>query len=333
MTLDEKPMPYDCFRTQAITDGFADAKRHALHLAIFVCVFATSAQAQYLLADGTEVAPLDLFHECDVCPEMIVLPMGDFLMGAPEGESQWEGTTPEGETFFQDIGDDERPVHRVEIDIPIAMGRNEVTRDQWMACVAAGGCNGYVPRNWILGNPDVFGDNNVYYVEGSSPVIFVSYLDAVAYTDWLNEMVGADVYRVPTEAEWEYAARAGTTTRFAQGDTITFDQANFNARDADPPRPWTPLPVEMLDAANAWGLRHMSGNVIEQTSSCYSEVYEGLSTSSQYLAQSEVSGCPRTTRGGAYNADIDFLRTAQRGVGPEDWRSRYKGFRVVREFD
>src|SRR5690606_27643739 len=109
------------------------------------------------------------------------------------------------------------------------------------------------------------------------PVINVSYLDSLEYVAWLNGQVGAEVYRLPTEAEWEYAARAGTETPFAQGDELTAEQANFSRSASEnlrgEPMPWLldrymPVPVNELGAANAWGVRHMSGNVVELTLSC-----------------------------------------------------------------
>ena len=106
------------------------------------------------------------------------------------------------------------------------MGRNEVTHDQWMTCVDDGGCNGYVPGDTVL-SINKARERVETVVRGSHPVIDVSYLDVQAYVAWLNEKVGLDAYRLPTEAEWEYAARSGTQTRFAQGDELTSDQANF----------------------------------------------------------------------------------------------------------
>ncbi|WP_269434811.1 formylglycine-generating enzyme family protein [Cochlodiniinecator piscidefendens] len=275
---------------------------------------------------------------------MIVLPQGDFTMGGPIGDSInglviLDGKLAMVEVGHPAIGADERPLHRVEVDIPIAMGRNEVTHDQWMACVDDGGCNGYVPGDTVLYINEAR-ERVETIVRGSHPVIDVSYLDAQAYVAWLNEKLGVDVYRLPTEAEWEYAARSGTQTRFAQGDALTSDQANFLGSGTEQltgvARPdllsrRVPVPVDDLDAANGWGLRHMSGNVIEQTRSCYTSEYAGWSTTSEWLRQSMVDSCKRVSRGGGYSTAMDFTRVASRGAGEEDYRSTYSGFRIVRQ--
>ncbi|MFY2823792.1 formylglycine-generating enzyme family protein [Ruegeria sp. MALMAid1280] len=307
-------------------------------------ILTTPAQAQYRIADGTQVDDLEMFQECDVCPEMIVLPLGEFTMGGPIGDSInglviLDGKLAMVEVGHPAIGADERPLHRVEIDIPIAMGRNEITYDQWMACVNDGGCGGHVPENIILHLNDA-GKHVETPVHGNHPVVDVSYWDTLAYIEWLNEKAGTDAYRLPSEAEWEYAARAGTQTRFAQGDELTSDQANFFGLGTEQmsgvPRPdllsrRVPVPVDELDAANAWDVRHMSGNVIEQTRSCYTKDYAGWTTSSEWLLQSETESCKRVSRGGAFNTGMDYIRVASRGSGSEDHRSQYSGFRVVRQ--
>jgi formylglycine-generating enzyme required for sulfatase activity len=228
---------------------------------------------------------------------------------------------------------DELPRHRVEVDIPIAMGRNEVTYDEWMACVMGGGCDGYVPKDRII--------NKGRWIGGTHPVVRVSVLDAKAYVRWLNRRLGTKAYRLPTEAEWEYAARAGTETRFVQGDTVTSEQANFSGADTEnvTRRSYPelksrekPLPVEMLDAANAWGLRHMSGNAGEFTSSCYTESgYKGWPSTSEWLRQVRPYCKEYATRGGNYSSPMDVLRTAWRGRIRKDLRVSTKGFRVVKQ--
>ena len=147
-------------------------------------------------------APFDA--EADVCreaqipiPEMVVVPGGSFLMGAPKSERSSLRY--------------ERPVHRVSIR-SFAVGKYEVTFAEWDACVADGGCGGYRP-----------GDR---WGRGRRPVRHVGWHDAKAYVRWLSERTG-DAYRLLSEAEWEYAARAGTTTPFHTGATITPAQANY----------------------------------------------------------------------------------------------------------
>ncbi|SLN15219.1 formylglycine-generating enzyme family protein [Ruegeria meonggei] len=312
-----------------------------LAILLVLSTFASVVHADYVLSDSTEVEPLEMFQECGDCPEMIVLPLGEFLMGGPPGESKqnvkfdeagnWIRVTPENPYIaFQ-----EGPVHKVTIDMPVAMGRNEITYDQWMTCVNDGGCGGHEPQDFIR-----LPKSQRAKTIGKHPVITVSYLDAVSYTDWLNSKVGMDVYRLPTEVEWEYAARAGTQTPFAQGEEVTTDQVNFlgSATEImlgevfpDLVARGTPVPVDALDAANAWGLRHMSGNVAERTMSCWKDRYAGWRTSSIYLKKAREPNCERrVTRGGAYPAAMDGSRVAGRGSGLEDTRSRVSGFRVLR---
>lgn len=303
----------------------------------------------YQLTDGSTVAPLDLFRECDDCPEMVVIPLGSFMMGAKPEESRNRFDIYGPGLTLGVRGPDElniipseHPRHPVQMDIPYAMGRNEVTHTEWMRCVADGGCSHdpdhsvLTPRGYVELGPD-------------HPVVNVSYLDTLEFVAWLNGKVGADVYRLPTEAEWEYAARAGTETRFAQGDELTADQANFS-RDAtehvQQPRSfpelvnrYAPVPVMELDAANGWGLRHMSGNVAELTMSCWSDEHLGLATDSEYLAdatgQEWCSWLPhfnrRVAKGGAYNIAMDGVRLARRIRPKADRRRDFRGFRIIRE--
>jgi len=313
------------------------------HIPSTVCF----ALALLLSATFAKAAPLDIFRDCNVCPEMIELPVGTFVMGAPLGELQPGFRLEEGE--WRLTGEEppfyntrEQPIHRVTIDIPFAMGRNEVTYDEWMACVNDGGCNGYVPLADSLvelRNGEVA---RIEFLE-THPVVRVSFLDALSYVDWLNEKLDAKSYRLPTEAEWEYAARAGTQTPFAQGMTVTKEQVNFGSvawararGSGEPHEPvgGSPVRVEELDAANAWGLRHMSGNVEEVTLSCFTDRHLLWSLSSEYLEEANAVGvCDRVVRGGHYFNKLAFTRPGSRTTTGEDARVRFSGFRVLRELN
>jgi formylglycine-generating enzyme required for sulfatase activity len=275
---------------------------------------------------------------------MIVIPLGSFVMGGPPGESRraihWDAgnirrVTPEDPYIALTEG----PLHTVTIDLPIAMGRNEVTLGEWKDCVADGGCGGYMPPDYMLAGRRGQAPERIE-LSDRHPVLKVSYNDMQLYLDWLNSRVGADVYRLPTEAEWEYAARSGTQTPFAQGDRLTTDQANFGGIDTaelltEPPPGFTargyPVSVDDLDAANAWGLRHMSGNLIERTMSCWTERHMDWPVSSIYLDMARNTTCNRVAKGGDYAATMDFARPAVRGRGSEDRRSNIVGFRIVRD--
>ncbi|WP_208347953.1 formylglycine-generating enzyme family protein [Pseudaestuariivita rosea] len=319
-------------------------------LIALVTLLPISAVAQdnvsYTLSDGRTVQPLETFRECDVCPEMIVMPLGSFMMGAIPGESRnpfdFYGDGATGRVRAPDeinIIPSEHPRHRVQIDIPFAIGRNEVTHAEWMACVEGGGCT-HNPDHTLF----VFRRGGVA-LGPMHPVIDVSYWDIQEYVTWLNTQIGADVYRLPTEAEWEYAARAGTETRFAQGDELSADQANFSraatehVRQTIQQEPMThltnrrmPVRVDELDASNAWGLRHMSGNVREWTQSCSTEAHVGLATASAYLqlAQSQTT-CRRTAKGGAFTTAMDGVRLASSTQPKESRRDYNLGFRIVRD--
>ncbi|MBI1494052.1 formylglycine-generating enzyme family protein [Halocynthiibacter styelae] len=292
--------------------------------------------------------PLAHFQECADCPEMITIPPGSFMMGATEEEARDQLTIYNSYDATKDSSDGrfrfvpiEEPRHPVEMDIPYAMARTETTQADWMTCVEAGACS-HVPDNWILkfaGYAPLGPDH---------PVVNVSYLDTLEYVAWLNSLVGADVYRLPTEAEWEYAARAGTTTRFPWGDEVTADQANFSREMTESiqgrisgnevSRPdlvnrGIPVPVDELNAANPWGLRHMPGNVHEITMSCWTRTHLGLPTDSAYLEHARTQDTCEIMvgKGGGFNSAMSALRPANRFRPRWDTRDYVRGFRVIRE--
>jgi formylglycine-generating enzyme required for sulfatase activity len=248
-------------------------------------------------------ATFEVFKECDVCPEMVALPGGTFTMGSPRNERY--RTNHEG------------PQRQVTIK-PFDIGKHEVTFAEWGACVADGGCN----------EPSDSGAEG----RDSQPVVNVSWQDAQAYVSWLSKKTGKR-YRLPTEAEWEYAARAGTTTPFSFGKTISTAQANYDGRYTYGPRGSKgeyrerTVPVGSLPA-NPWGLHEVHGNVWELVEDCWHESYQGAPQDGR--AWVEASCTERVLRGGSLNNRPQDLRSAIRiSVGP-DFRNYDLGFRVAR---
>ena len=248
------------------------------------------------------------FRDCAECPEMVAVPAGSFMQGAPAEE--------EGSRWL------ERPVHRVEFSAPFAIGAYEVTFEQWDACVAAGGCGGYEPVFWA-------------HIDTATSPVTVSWHDAQAYVSWLSDRTG-EAYRLPSESEWEYAARAGTTTPFHFGETISTDQANYDGSaygDGNVgEHRMRALPVGSFPA-NAWGLHDVHGNVAEWTLDCYT--YDG-GASGYTDAPTDGSAwqtgdCTRrTVRGGNYAGPPASVRSASRSWVQADDRSVGSGIRVVR---
>ena len=255
--------------------------------------------------------PGETFKECDVCPEMVVLPAGRFLMGSPATEPN--------------RGSDEGPQREVTIARPFAVGRFEVTFAQWDACVAAGGCA--PPEEGPYSPPDQnWGRDN-------RPVINVSWQDAKRYVRFLNGRVGGKAYRLLTEAEWEYAARAGTTTAFSTGATIAPTQAQYahNRAYAGSPvlaaGPGKTAPVGSFPA-NAFKLHDMHGNVWEWVEDCYAESYAGAPTDGSAFVNQSCSS--RVDRGGSWVSDPQDLRSAYRNWLTPTLRDFNLGFRVAR---
>lgn len=282
------------------------------------------------------------FKDCDVCPEMIELPLGNFIMGAPPDEFRrnvvWvDGRFQRATQDLPHVKKDEGPQQTVTIDIPFAIGKNEVTFAEWMQCVDDAGCGGHRPLT-VIGRASSAG--GTFELGDRDPVVNITYQHALLYVDWLNMKLGVSSYRLPSEAEWEYAARAGTVTRFAQGDSLTSDQANFSGeatekvlleRRPDLLTRGEPVAVDELDAANAWGIRHMSGNAAEFTLSCYRATYPFWSRSSQWLQDMSDDACQRSIRGGNYAGSMDLSRVAWRGPRDQDRITSSTGFRILKD--
>jgi formylglycine-generating enzyme required for sulfatase activity len=265
----------------------------------------TSRAAQPLSA-GEECAlkTKDVFKECDKCPEMVVVPAGSFTMGSPTTES--------------DRFDNEGPQHLVTIGKPFAVGRFAVTFEEWDACVADGGCNGYKPDDKGWGR-------------GRQPVINVSWADVKTYVAWLSRKTGK-TYRLLSEAEREYVTRAGTTTPFWWGASISTSQANYDGNytygggSKGEYRKQT-LPVDSFQP-NPFGLYQVHGNVYDWVEDCYNDSYVGAPKDALAWLSGDCSR--RILRGGSWFIYAKELRAARRGGTPSDTRDIYFGFRLGR---
>jgi formylglycine-generating enzyme required for sulfatase activity len=252
--------------------------------------------------------PGRMFRDCpDVCPEMVVVSAGSFLMGSPKGE---EGRSA-----------NEGPQRKVTIGRSFAVGKFEVTFAEWDACVAASGCK-LKPGDQGWGR-------------GRRPVINVTWDDVTnEFLPWLAKKSG-HTYRLPTEAEWEYAARAGTTTAFSTGETINPDQANFDGNSVYALGRRGESRQKTINVGhfnpNAFGLHDMHGNVWEWVQDCYRDKYDGVPTDGR--AATEVDACGRVVRGGSWLYFPGDARSASRVKLVASARNSGLGFRLARTLD
>ena len=247
------------------------------------------------------------FRDCDGtwCPELVVVPAGSFLMGSPSSESG--------------RNDDEGPVHRVRIAEPFAVGVYEVTFAEWHACLSDGGCRGHRPNDRGWGR-------------GRRPAVNVNWNDAQLYVSWLSRKTGKR-YRLLSESEWEYVARAGTTGPFHFGSTISTSQANYDGRYTYGSRRQgeyrrRTVPVGTF-RANDFGLYDVHGNVREWVEDCWHGNYRGAPVDgSAWTSGGDCSW--RVLRGGSWNYAPRNLRSADRSRLTTGSRYDSNGFRIAR---
>jgi len=227
------------------------------------------------------------FKDCDVCPEMVGIPAGSFDMGSPPSEA---------------VGyDNENPVRRVTLK-RFALGRTEVTQGQWRALM------GGFPSRYTFKN---CGDD--------CPIEAVSWDNARAYVQKLSERTGK-TYRLPSEAEWEYACRAGSRTTYCGGDDV--DNVAWYRGNS------SPITHRVGEKApNAWGLFDMSGNVYEWVQDCWNGSYTAAPSDGSAWENYECTA--RVIRGGSYFAPRQFLRAAFRTHYGQVDRDLNIGFRVA----
>ncbi|RRJ84234.1 formylglycine-generating enzyme family protein [Aestuariirhabdus litorea] len=262
-------------------------------------------------------------QSCSSCPQMVRLPAGRFYMGAFPGDGHSDERGPGGVPF------------EVRITQVVAMSVSEVSREEYSAFIeanpqrASSGCGGFVAgtfaaqieQGWRFPGFEQTADH---------PVVCVSWEDAQAYARWLSAITGKR-YRLPTEAEWEYGARAGSITRYWWGNHMASERVNCGRPQCDIEFPAT-APAHALDR-NGFGLYHTLGNVWEWVEDCYQADAYALFSSQYPRAVAGDAQCKRVIRGGSWNEGYWSLRASNR----EGWLPSRPlndiGFRVVREGD
>ena len=288
--------------------------------------------------EAPAIRPGKTFRDCKTCPEMVVVPAGSFMMGSPKSEKGREK--------------DEGPEHSVTFAKSFAVGKSEITRAQFATFVAAtdykmgNDCWTYEKRgdnkwNWEK-TKNRHWQSPGYEQTGGHPVVCVSWNDANAYIAWLNKKVSGARYRLMTEAEWEYSARANSKTRYSYGDNPDQLCRHSNGTDRTPePKTgatWSKFskckdghyytaPVQSYKA-NSFGLHDMHGNVWEWVQDCYKDNYKSAPVDGSAVTLDNCSR--RVLRGGSWLNGPQGLRSANRSRNYPGNRSSFSGFRVVR---
>ena len=266
-------------------------------------------EARGLLAELSKPRwePGQKFRDCEGCPELVVVPPGSYEMGSPSGEAGRDS--------------DEGPLHRVTLSELFGVGVYEVTFLEWDACRRDGGCShNPADKGWGRGN---------------RPVIGVSWDDAKEYVRWLSRETGAS-YRLLSESEWEYVARAGTRGPFHYGETISTSQANYDGNyrygsgRTGRYRERT-VPVGTF-SSNGFGLHDVHGNVWEWVEDCWHGGYGGAPLDGS--AWTSGGDCVRRVlRGGSWSNGPGGLRSANRYRSGTGNRNDDVGFRIARTLD
>jgi formylglycine-generating enzyme required for sulfatase activity len=296
--------------------------------------------------DGGDQFNAAEFRDCADCPLMIELRPGSFLMGTAEEDRLIDPRT--GKPASND-----GPQHRVDIEYPFALGKYEVTTAEFGTFVSATGykpegpCMEFSPPESFSISGDTTWSQTGYPQTERSPVVCVSYYDALAYVDWLSERTQHN-YRIPSEAEWEYAARAGSNLPYFWGDsrdatcsyanvrspgadTISDRQANADKQDGFPCDDGFvhSSPVGSF-APNAFGLHDMQGNAWEWVADCNHKNYVGAPADGS--AWLDARGCQfGVIRSGSFLNLVERSSTTVRAGRPREGRATNMGFRIARD--
>ena len=245
---------------------------------------------------------VNAFRDCPDCPEMVVIPPGSFQMGCMSKPG--------------DCNTDELLSRMVTFDKPFALSKTEITFSQWDKCAVSGGCDEHWPRDEGWGR-------------GENPVINVNWEDTHNYARWLSKLTGEDYY-LPTESQWEYAARAGSKTKYSWGDEIGVDLANCGRCGVSGNLQRQTMPVGSFPP-NAWGLYDMHGNVWEWVQDIYQIGYSNAPTDgTAYTTITDGEDELHVLRGGSWISSPKYLRAAYRFRYAPDVRYFIAGFRVAR---
>ncbi|WLI91856.1 formylglycine-generating enzyme family protein [Massilia sp. R2A-15] len=230
--------------------------------------------------------------DCPTCPVLVAVPAGSFTMGSNSSDPS------------------EKPAHSVTIAAPFAIGKYEVTVAQWNACAAANAC------------PQLAQASNSV---AAAPLRDVSWDDAQVYVKWLATTTGK-AYRLPTEAEWEYAARGGTSTRYWWGEQMAVGKAN--CKDCGPP--WqADAPAKAGSfAPNPWGLYDMNGSVWEWVADCWHNTFKDAPADGRAWDSANCS--VRVIRGGSWREGASYMLSTSRFKYDASVRHTQNGFRVAR---
>lgn len=247
-------------------------------------------------ANTTTKATASEIKDCPACPLLIPISPGSFTMGSNNDDPA------------------EKPPHRVNIARPFAIGKYEVTVEQWNACADAGACTRIAP------------DSSAAAPVANSPMRNVSWDDAQVYVKWLSK-VGGKPYRLPTEAEWEYAARGGTQSTYWWGEQIK--KGTADCKDCgEPYRADSPTPAGSF-AANPFGLYDVNGSVWEWVADCWHSSYKNAPADGR--AWDDPSCSVRVIRGGSWREGAAYMQSATRFKYSASVRQSQNGFRVARD--
>lgn len=295
-----------------------------------LAVLLLTTACQLYSPTGTEPARVSvgrMLDDCATCPSMRVIRAGEFMMGSSALEPGHY--------------DNESPQHLVRIGYAFALAVDDTTRRQYATFIAdthrptPAGCTTMGPSRTWQDDSTLSWKNPSYAQTDDDPVTCVSWQEASAYAAWLSQKTGHH-YRLPTEAEWEYAARASTSTPYWWGSTASHEYANYGTDDccnglAAGRDRWIYTSPAGAMPANAFGVRDMSGNVFQWVQDCWHGSFVGAPDDGSAWEDGEC--LERGQRGSSWHASARFVRVAYRVSWKPDGRNIYGGFRVARDLD